>query len=324
MHVSVVVCTYNRAVSLGRTLEALAGQATPPALAWELVVVDNNSVDATRTLVEAFAATSPMPVRYCFEARQGLSHARNTGIDAARGRIIAFTDDDVRPDPEWVASIVAAMSEADADVLGGRILPQWSQPPPRWLEDRPLLRAHLAIMEHDEPATLPTASRRGAVWGANMALRREVFESIGGFDVNRGIRGAKLYRDEDRHLVDRAIAAGYRVVYEPRVRVWHRIGADRIRLGYFARLYFDRAEGKALSQGAPPGRLLLGAPLASYRRVARGLWLWVRALSRRHPDRLDHWLGLCEALGLVWGFWKLHIRRTGPATIARTGTPSSR
>ena len=310
MDVSVVVCTYNRAPSLGLTLRSLDVQATPD-LTWEVVVVDNNSADATRTVVEAFAAAARIRMRYLFEPRQGLSHARNTGIAHARGAILAFTDDDVRPGPDWVAGLISALGETGADIVGGRILPAWDHPPPPWLVARPFLRGPLAIMEHAVPGPVVEATGIPNVWGANMAFRREVFDRVGLFDPRRGVTGRKLYRGEEVELVRRALAAGCRVVYDPRVVVWHRIAARRIRRRYISRLYFDWAEGNVLAQAPPPGRLLLGVPPSLYRRAAHRLGGWLWAAARQRPDTLDRWLESCEAAGCVWGLWKHRFK--GPA-----------
>src|SRR5262249_27766746 len=148
MDVSVIVCTYNRAGTLGGTLRALDEQLVPPGLKWGLLVVDNNSADTTRGVVEAVAAGARIDVRYVLEARQGLSHARNAGIARAGGAIVAFTDDDVSPASDWVASVAAVVRETGADIVGGRILPRWEHPPPPWLVDRPFLHGAYAIMEH--------------------------------------------------------------------------------------------------------------------------------------------------------------------------------
>jgi glycosyltransferase involved in cell wall biosynthesis len=106
-------------------------------------VVKNNSADNTTGVVEAFAATARVRVRYRVEARQGLSHARNAGLALAEGHIVAFTDDDVGPAPDWVARVVAAMREHGADVLGGpcmaRATPSLADGtarPPRMFGDR--------------------------------------------------------------------------------------------------------------------------------------------------------------------------------------------
>src|ERR1700730_5420887 len=106
MDVSVIICTYNRAESLRRTLAALQSQRTAPGLTWELVLVDNNSNDRTREVVEAFKASSDISTVYVFEGRQGKSIAQNTGLDVAVGELLAFTDDDCRPEPTWIQDVV--------------------------------------------------------------------------------------------------------------------------------------------------------------------------------------------------------------------------
>lgn len=308
MDLSVIVCTYNRATSLGHTLRALDGQVTPPDLTWELLVVDNNSWDGTRDVLGAFRAATRLRVRYIFEPRQGLSHARNAGVARAEGAIVAFTDDDAQPERDWVAGVRAVLTETGADVVGGRILPVWERPRPAWLESRPHLRGPFAIMEHPTPGPIVEARGNPNVWGANMAFRREVFTRVGSFDPGLGVTGQKLYRGEEVDLVQRALGAGRQVVYEPRLVVWHRIPASRMRRRYVARFYFEQAEGDALAQGAPTGRQVLGVPLYMYRaaidRMAR--WLW--AAVRRRSDALDRWLRACEAVGGVWGLWKRRFR----------------
>ena len=125
--------TYNRGDLLGDAVRSILAQrpdTTPP---FELIVVDNNSTDHTRSVVEQCAAADAR-VRYVFEPQQGSSPGRNAGISAARASIVAFTDDDVRVEPDWIAAIARAFDECPtADVVGGRVLPIWPSPPPAWL-----------------------------------------------------------------------------------------------------------------------------------------------------------------------------------------------
>src|SRR5438477_9356221 len=124
MELTVVVCTYNRASLLRHTLAALAAQQSSSSIHWDLVVVDNNSTDRTRAIVEEFACTAPVPTRYLFEPRQGLSTARNAGIAACRGDIVAFTDDDVTPEPDWVFRMASSVRGPPAHGVGGRTPPK--------------------------------------------------------------------------------------------------------------------------------------------------------------------------------------------------------
>ena len=305
-NVSIIVCTYNRASSLRLTLDALSAQITPPELAWELVIVNNNSTDATSDVVEAFVDGAPIPVRSIFVAEQGVSHARNAGVAHCHGAIVGFTDDDVQPAPDWVAGIAAVIEERRADILGGRILPAWHEPPPPVLEHSPFFHGAVAIMTHPTPEDVVNAYDSPTVWGANMAFRREVLDQVGAFDTRQGGVGRKLYRGEETDLVQRAITAGYRAVYDPRVVVWHRIGAERTRVRYLSRLFFQRAEGKALLRVAHPS-------LHGYRSMPWLTLRWVAAVLRRRPGVLERWLECCEAYGLMWGACKRYFRKTPAA-----------
>src|SRR5712691_3446735 len=229
MRVSVVIGTYNRAYLLEGTLKALASQEVPNSLKWEIVVVDNNSRDTTAQVVTAFSKTTATPVRYVFEAQQGLSRARNRGIKEARGSIIAFTDDDVLPAPDWIVQIAAAIDRWNAHGVGGRILPRWEASPPRWLTDNRHLLSLVAIMDFEASRLLALPlEARPQVWGANMAFRRELFEAVGEFDPRRGIVGKKLSRSEDTDLINRALEHGLKIAYDATLTVFHRIGSDRM------------------------------------------------------------------------------------------------
>src|SRR5271155_1594923 len=119
--ISVVVCTYNRRESLRTALGSLAQLRAPADSPWELIVVDNNSSDGTPEVVKSFGAGSSFCVQYVFETNQGQSHARNAGINAARGDIVAFTDDDVTVDSGWLCELQKVFDEFDCMGVGGRV-----------------------------------------------------------------------------------------------------------------------------------------------------------------------------------------------------------
>ena len=205
---SIILPTYNRATSLKRAIGALLRQ-TAPADSYEIVVVDNNSSDGTRDAVSGFEDAR---VRLVPEPRQGLSFARNAGLDAALAPVVAFTDDDVEAAPDWVATIVSLLERhPDADGVGGRVLPAWEGGRPRWLT-----REHwapLALQDHgDMRRTFDRDTPIGLI-GANVAFRREVFERVGRFsaDVQRVKDG--IGSTEDHELLARLYAAGGRMLY---------------------------------------------------------------------------------------------------------------
>src|ERR1035441_3219398 len=108
MKITVLLCTFNRCQSLSTALDSVIAQVLPESADWDVLVVDNNSSDQTRAVVEDFRRRYPGRIRYLFEPRQGLSRARNAGIRAARGEIIAFIDDDVIAAPTWLQNLTAS------------------------------------------------------------------------------------------------------------------------------------------------------------------------------------------------------------------------
>src|ERR1700756_1020921 len=122
MKITVILCTYNRCQSLARALGSVAASVLPDSVEWEVLVVDNNSPDQTREVIEDFCLRYPGRFRYLFEPKQGKSNALNSGIRNARGNILAFMDDDVIVAPTWLQNLTAALDSGEWLGVGGRIL----------------------------------------------------------------------------------------------------------------------------------------------------------------------------------------------------------
>jgi glycosyltransferase involved in cell wall biosynthesis len=306
--VSVVICTFNRADLLAGALEALQAQQVRSGCAWEIAVVDNNSRDATRQVVERFQRTAPVAVAYIFEPRQGKSHALNAGLAATRGHLLAFTDDDCRPTPSWIDDLGAALERWKADGIGGRILPQWSHAPPAWITADPHLHDALALLDEPIPRHVGVGPREIAggvrIWGSNMAFQRSVFDEVGGFNTGIGPKGTKLYRGEEPEFVRRVVSAGRTVVFDPTPVVRHVIGSDRMAKSYFRRHAFDAGEGAALYQGLPHGPHLLGVFPYMLKVLALHGVQWVRAVASRDDERFCAELQVWEDLGSLCGYMK--------------------
>ncbi len=308
MDVSVVVCTYNRAELLERTLSALQGQRVAPGLSWELVVVDNNSTDRTKDVVEAFKATSGVPTTYLFEGRQGKSIALNTGIHAATGEFLAFTDDDCRPEPTWLQDIVDCVGRWDADGVGGRILPEWSSPPPPWLATDRHLWTSIAMLDDSEVRRVELGPWQRAngfrVWGANMAFRRSAFDAVGGFNPASGPRGLKKYSHEEIELVRKLVEAGKVVMYDPAPTVHHWVGAERLRKRFYRWHSFYYGEGSAFRSGPPKGRHVLGVSPYLLVELGRHVAGWIGASLRRDPEVFCYEREIYESIGYLSGYVK--------------------
>lgn len=296
---SIIVCTYNRARSLQHTLRSLQEQSVHAGLGWEVIVVDNNSSDDTRAVVEDFRRSFPR-LRYAYETRQGLAHARNHGVRLAHGRLLLFTDDDVTAEPEWLQRIVAGMDAHGCDACGGFIAPVWESPPPAWLTER--FHGFLAI-KAERTDTYEVTPGTPLPYGANMAFRREVFDHFGLFDVARGRQGKILASGEDGEFFDRLLAGGAKVMFFGDARVHHRVESFRLTKSYFRRWRYQTSRNLAQHRGFRGRRRLFGAPLYLYAQLMRAVGRAALARFSSPPDEAFfreiiawHFLGSMEGL----------------------------
>ena len=299
LNLSIILPTYNRAGSLKRAIAALLRQTADPA-SYEIVVVDNNSSDGTREVV---ASCDDPRVRLVCEPRQGLSYARNAGIAAARGPILAFTDDDVEAAPDWVETLVAMLARhADADGIGGRVLPAWERDRPRWLT-----REHwgpLALQDHGDTTRVFDRQTPTGLVGANVAFRREVFERIGQFstEVQRVKDG--IGSTEDHELLARLYLAGGRMLYHPKMLVMARVQPDRCNRRYHRRWHEGHGRFHALMRVPETERARvapLGVPGHLLRSAARDAAAWLRsAISGDWDTAFLAELRLRFFKGFVW------------------------
>jgi glycosyltransferase involved in cell wall biosynthesis len=292
MNVSVIICTYNRSESLAKTLASIARSQVPDSIQWEVLIVDNNSRDATRCVVAEFCRRDPLRIRYLFEPKQGKSHALNAGIQAARVEILAFTDDDVTVEPTWLHNLTAPLHRRDCAGVAGRILPEKSFSPPRWipLGDRDAL-APLAIFNPDREA----GSLNTSPYGANMAFQKRVFEKYGGFRTDLGpLPGSgNPQKNEDSEFGQRLLAAGEMLRYEPSAVVYHAMPPHRVRKEYFLAWWFDKARADVQTYGIPVDTrwFVAGVPLYLFRRLAVWTLRWLVTVepTRRFSCKSKVW-----------------------------------
>jgi len=241
---------------------------TQTALAWEVVVVDNNSNDHTRSVVESRQAGYPVSLRYLFEPRQGNSFALNTGITASQATVIAFTDDDVRVSEAWLQEGCAPiLSNPAIDYTGGPVRPIWEAPPPKWVDQtRSDLWGTLAMLDYG-PASFVFEERKRVPLGANMAVRRTLFDRVGNFDTNLGRVGNSLRGQAQAEFFCRSRKADAQGLYVPAMVVEHHVPAARLTRRYFRRWWFMKGDGRQRLEQIHP-RTELGVDLSRVRRTA--------------------------------------------------------
>jgi len=267
LRASVVICTYNRQGDTRRTLESFRQISNPPASAWELILVDNNSSDNTREVVAQFQ--SALPLRYCFEKEPGKSRALNHGIEIAQGTLIVVTDDDVNVTSNWLESyILAAERHPEVSFFGGRVLPHWARNPPRWVsENVRWLRINPHVDEGEEEILLEPGTPPYFI-GANMAFRRAVFDSGVRFGEHLGPRPDSPGGGDEIDVERRLLARGEKGLYVPDAVVYHRHPANRMTEDYLRKYY--EAEGIFRAQHEDlPGPRWFGVPRYLWREAAQ-------------------------------------------------------
>jgi len=307
MNLSVILCTFNRSVALRKALESIVGQTIHNSVEWEVLVVDNNSKDETREVIEDFCYRYPGRFRYLFEPEQGKSQALNSGIREARGDIIAFTDDDVIAESTWLQNLTSSLSNADWVGAGGRTLPQKAFSAPDWLacDDSHALGPLAMFDKGCEPRELDEPP-----YGNNMAYRKEVFEKYGDFRNELGPRPGNQIRGEDTEFGQRLLTAGERLVYEPSAVVYHDVPEKRVTKAYFLDWWFDKGRAGIEESGIPSDAkwLVAGIPILYFSRLVVWTCRWMcgTTSSRRFScQRRVWWL----AGTVVQCFRKSHAKR---------------
>ena len=236
--VSVVICAYSdeRWDDLVAAVESVERQTAPPA---EIVVV----IDHNPRLLERVRAELPHVVAVANSGERGLSGARNSGIDVARGGIIAFIDDDAAAEPDWLARLRAAYADERVIGVGGVVEPVWLAGRPRAFPSE--FQWVVGCSYRGMPET--TSPVRNVI-GANMSFRRNVFGEIGGFRSGIGRVGKRPVGCEETELCIRAHQRNPEavVLYVPLARVLHRVPAARTRWRYFVSRCYSEGLSKAL------------------------------------------------------------------------------
>jgi len=311
---TVLIATYNRAALLDETLASIRRMRVTKGRRWEVLVVDNNSTDDTRAVVERQARDFPVPLRYLFEARQGRSSALNAGIAASAAPVIAMTDDDVRIEEGWLDAACEALLGGDPAIAyaGGPVAPIWETAPPRWLDlTRGDLWGTIAIQDHGAQPFVYEEARKVPL-GANMAARRTLFASVGGFRADLGRSSGRLVLGQEvPELLMRARAAGWRGVYLPAMRVHHHIPSKRLTRAYFRKWWFGKGVSRStLDRMQPVTEMgvdlretphLAGLPRYMYGSAARDVIGRIRTLILRRPaDAFRHEMMLMFFAGYFW------------------------
>jgi glycosyltransferase involved in cell wall biosynthesis len=281
---TLLVCTYNRSHDLREMLETALAQETDDSFSYEVLVVDNNSTDDTRRVVESLMMSGHVNLRYAFEGRQGKSHALNAGLAAARGEIYTIADDDFLLPPDWVRKIVAAFrSHPEVSFVSGKVLPLWQGEVPPWLG-----REHWSAVALTDYGEQPFyADARNKVCLLACSFRRADVEAVGGYRPELGVSGEMVGGVEDLEILQRLWKAGKQGIYLPDLAFRHKVGASRMTKRYhrqwhtghgrfYATLRDDEFERSSSRVFDVPGHV--------FRQAGAAAWGWLKSWFWRQPD----------------------------------------
>jgi glycosyltransferase involved in cell wall biosynthesis len=334
MDVSVVISTYNGEAVLPGALESVLNQDAGD-LTYEVIVVDNNSDDSTRAVVESFIARSAGRLRYVFEPRQGVSYGRNAGIAVASAPIIAFFDDDIRVARDWVRTLKQTLdAHPEVQFVAGKVLPEWQAPPPAWLTE--VHWSPLAIVDYGPEPLYVSAERQLCVVSANLAVRRTLFDAVGLFAHELQRVKDSIGSMEDHELLLRCWRAGIRGLYVPTLVTSTVVRVSRMTKDYHRRWHWGHGVFCAMMQyieatdqngdyvgerGSADAVKLFGVPAYLYRQAANEGRKWMLMASRRqHALSLMHENNFRFLASYIRTRYSQERARTHRSAVAQVGT----
>lgn len=305
--VTVAICTRNRSGLLAKVLEDLRGQTGLDCREWEILIVDNDSTDATWSTAAAFAETSPIVTRVVREPQQGIPFARNRAVTESQSTYIAFIDDDMVPPCPWLVTLLSTMREKKADGVGGRVLPYWEAARPPWLPDSML--HNVGVLDMGEEARWFLTDHTDGIFGTgNVLFRKDVFDRWGCFRTD-------LPHCEDHEMFLRLRKKRAKLFYAPAAVAFHRIPPERLTKRYITRWNFANARMFARFHDPKGACFFRHIPNWSIRCLLEEGWAWLRlGLRGRNEEGFQHFTRCVFWVGYVLG-------RSSYAPPTRDGAP---
>jgi GT2 family glycosyltransferase len=265
---TVLIASHNRAALLERTLRHLNEARRPAGWNVDLLVAANACSDRTHSMLDRYIrdravpkhGSMQLPLRWVAETRPGKSYALNCATALLASEYTAFVDDDHRVDISYLASVARAAEDyPDADILCGRILPDWDGSEPAWVHDDGLYRIYpLPVPRYDlGPRPIRSPQDQVTPGGGNLVLRTSLFARVGDFSTSFGPVGRGLGGAEDHEWVLRAIAAGAVIQYVPDIVQFHYVDQTRLRLRYLVQKAYERSASAVRLMGTGGRRALV-------------------------------------------------------------------
>jgi glycosyltransferase involved in cell wall biosynthesis len=305
---SLIIATRNRARSLEATLDRLRRQA-PEGACWEVIVVDNGSADDTPQVIER--AGKDLPLVALYEPVPGKNRALNRALEAARGGLLVFTDDNVDPGPGWLSEIHRASRERNGyNIFCGPIIPNYQEGTPDWLTGHRFSVVAFGSWSPDKPE----GELRATPCGANYAIRASALGRLR-FRTDLGPQQKGSPLGGETELLHRLFRRGERVIYVPTAVVGHDVDERQTRLGWLLNRAFRHGRGRGFLARETQRPHFLGAPTHLWGRIPIAMAEFLLSVllipfDRRAPlDRFEWGIRLTSDCGEFYQCLLMALKR---------------
>lgn len=312
---TVLICTHNRVELLMRVIASLNAARRPAGTRVRLLVVANACTDGTHDALADYGqhpgAAGALPLEWVAEPTPGKSHALNRALPMLSDAVVAFVDDDHRVDAGYLQAVAEAVRTwPEADLICGRILPDWDGSEPQWVHDEGPYRIYpLPVPRYDQGGTPMRVDIDGGIpGGGNLVARLNVARGTGPFQTDLGPTGHNLGGSEDVEWIRRAMRNGAVLRYAPGMVQYHYVDGDRLTLPYLLQKGFQRSKS-VMRFRHPEG----GVPLYMWRKV--GGYAWRSGLALSAQARRFYLVRLASSLGEMSGMREAALRRRRRARL---------
>ena len=301
MDLELFIPTYNRTRLLEECLKSVFRASRPQGLNITVVIVDNNSCERSRKVVQPFLEQSELPCRYIHIQRPGKSAALNEALAQTHAELVGFVDDDEQLDAAWFEVAYREMSgDSNLDYIGGPYHPNWEVPLPEWLPPITTYGSGLGIVHRPERIAF-SPEFAGILMGGNIVIRRATLEKVLPYPEKLGRIGHQIRSGMDELIHHRLLQVGARGESVPDLIIYHWIPAERMTKQYYRKWAFGRGvgEGYQFRERTFPETALLGIPRYKFGKLLRCLpsVLFARDRQRRFLAELS----VRDCFGLLYG-----------------------
>lgn len=249
--ISVIIPTYSRSTLLVRALDSIVRQIVNDK--FEIIVVDNNSRDDTKEVTLKFIKQHPdYDIKYVYEEIPGLVAARHRGVKEAKYEILAFTDEDIEADKNWLSAIRNAFEDSEVMIVGGKVIPKYEIEPPDWMKwfwtttKQGIYCGWLSLIDF---GNLVIEIDPIMVWGVNYSIRKKALYELGGFHPDTIDEEYFCYGgDGETGLSIKAKERGLKAIYQPEALIYHFIPSSRMTFDYFKKRAYIQGKCDSFTQ----------------------------------------------------------------------------